>query len=70
MVSKIKFYMEYSVSKLSHIYFSTFSGNRFELEISVMQHMEAGCFKNPAGPGDPSLGRGLAVPLLLPSTAH
>jgi len=70
MVSKIKFYMEYSVSKLSRIYFSTFSGNRFELEISIMQHMEAGCFKNPSEPGDPNLGRGLAAPLLLPATAY
>lgn len=49
MVSKIKFYMDYFVSKLSLIYFSTFSGNRFNsdyIKITILELVVAGCFKN------------------------
>lgn len=49
MVSKIKFYMDYFVSKLSLIYFSTFSGNRFNsdyIKITILKLVVAGCFKN------------------------
>lgn len=48
MVSKIKFYMDYFVSKLSLIYFSTFSGNRFNsdyIKITILELVVAGCFK-------------------------
>lgn len=47
MVSKIKFYMDYFVSKLSLIYFSTFSGNRFNsdyIKIAILELVAAGCF--------------------------
>lgn len=49
MVSKIKFYMDYFVSKLSLIYFSTFSGNRFNssyIEITILKMVVVGRFKN------------------------
>lgn len=49
MVSKIKFYMDYFVSKLSLIYFSTFSGNRFNsdyIEIAILELVVEGHFKN------------------------
>lgn len=55
MVSKIKFYMDYFVSKLSLIYFSTFSGNRFNsdyTEMAILELVVAGCFKKAAEPGD------------------
>ena len=48
IVSKIKFYMDYFVSKWSLIYFSTFSGNRFNsdyIEITILELVVAGCFK-------------------------
>ena len=41
--------MDYFVSKLSLIYFSTFSGNRFNsnyIEITILELVVAGCFKN------------------------
>lgn len=40
--------MDYSVSKLSLIYFSTFSGNRFNsdyIEFAILELVVAGCFR-------------------------
>lgn len=76
MVSKIKFYMDYFVSKLRRIYFSTFSGNRFNCDyigIAILQRAVAGCFKKPSWARRSQLGhlrKCLVALLLLSVTAH